>query len=498
VADELSIPHSADRSSLTSNLKVAKNTIVLVALRVLLPALAVGLVLLLSRYLGADGLGRYTLAFSFLYLFNSIAPLGLGAIITRDGARDRAKLASVLGNSMTLGTVAAIAMTILMSVVACISDYDQGTREAIVILSLALIPYTIGLFQDSAFISLERMDYLAMGTVAEYFIKVGGGIILLYMGYGLNAVLILAVVGRIAGCIISAELLRRLDLPTRWTFEFDEMKALLKLAPTFLLIGIFATLYWRIDIFMLSKLQSVEQVGYYGAAWRILELAMVLPQSLCLSLYPQIAESATSDLARLRWIGHSALRYLLAISIPIAIGVTIMSESVLELLYGPTFRSASYTLGILILTLIPYGFVRFHAYLLVGLNRQRIDLVLNVIMALMNILLNLALIPKFGHLGAAIATFAAICLYGVLQYGYLRIQMPNRVMPIPMPFSMLSAVVAFAIFVWMFRHGNVLVVASIAALLYVAWLLMSGFFTASELKLFGLDRIQNLKRNRLS
>ena len=77
---------------MTSNLRVAKNTLVLVALRVLMPAFAVGLVLTLSRYLGVEGLGRYTLAFSFLYLFNAVAPLGLGAIITRDGARDRGAL----------------------------------------------------------------------------------------------------------------------------------------------------------------------------------------------------------------------------------------------------------------------------------------------------------------------------------------------------------------------------------------------------------------------
>ena len=433
VADELSVPHGPRPSTMTSDLRVARNTLVLVALRVLMPALAVGLVLMLSRYLGVEGLGRYTLAFSFLYLFNAIAPLGLGAIITRDGARDRARLDGKLSNAMTLGTITSVVLALAMTALAYFSDYDDATRMAIVILSLALVPCTIGTFQDSTFVALERMDYLAFGTLVEYAIKVGVGMLLLLLGFGLNAVLLIAVAGRIVGCMISAVLLSRLDCHVRWALEPDTIRELLKLAPTFLLIGIFATLYWRIDIFMLSKLQPVEEVGYYGAAWRILELAMVVPQSLCLSLYPQISTNALNNLPQLRAIGRGAMRYLIALSLPAAIGVTMLAQPILQLLYGEAFRTAAYTLSVLILTLVPYGFVRYHAYVLVGANHQRVDLVLNVIMSILNVLLNLILIPRYGHFGAALATLVSICMYGAIQYGYLRCRLPGMAAPLAIP-----------------------------------------------------------------
>lgn len=473
---------------MTSNLKVAKNTIVLVALRVLMPALAVGLVLMLSRYLGAEGLGRYTLAFSFLYLFSAIAPLGLGAIITRDGARDRAQLQRILNNSLALGTMAALISTGIMSALGYFSEYDLGTRQGIILLSLALVPCTIGLFQDSAFIALERMDYLALGTFVEYVIKVGLGIVFLLLGYGLNSILILAVVGRIVGCVISAMLLRRLGFSTRWAIDRETNRKLLKLAPTFLLIGIFATLYWRIDIFMLSKLQPVEQVGYYGAAWRILELAMVLPQSLCLALYPQISASALSNLDQLRKIGSVAMRYLFAISIPAAIGVTLLAEPILKLLYGEGFRAAANTLTILILTLIPYGVVRYHAYVLVGANRQRIDLTLNIVMSLLNIGLNLVLIPKYGHLGAAIATFISICIYAILQYGYLLNRLPGWAASIAVPLPILWSCIAMAISVWCFRGMDIFLGIGVGIIVYGVCLFSTGFFSQDELKLLGLDK----------
>jgi O-antigen/teichoic acid export membrane protein len=480
---------SVVRPPVTSNLRVAHNTLVLVALRVLMPALAVGLVLMLSRYLGAEGLGRYTLAFSFLYLFNAIAPLGLGAIITRDGARDKGTLNGMLSNAMTLGTIASLVLTIAMAGVAYLSDYDSGTRTAILILSLALFPCTVGLFQDSAFIALERMDYLAIGTVIEYTIKVGVGMLLLLLEFDLNSVLLMAVIGRVVGCIISTVLLKRVELNTRWSYDPEIARRLMELAPTFLLIGIFATLYWRIDIFMLSKLQPVEQVGYYGAAWRILELAMVVPQSLCLALYPQISASALSDLPRLQEIGRGAMRYLLAISLPAAIGVTLLAEPILHLLYGPAFRTAAYTLSVLILTLIPYGFVRYHAYVLLGANHQRVDLILNIVMSVLNILLNFLLIPRFGHLGAAIATFISIGAYSILQYGYLLRNLPDRAARITVPITLLAATLLMASVVLIFRDYNIVFVIALAGFLYAASLFVSGFFSDSELKLLGLDRL---------
>lgn len=481
---------------MTSNMRVARNTMVLVTLRVLMPALAVGLVLMLSRYLGVEGLGRYTLAFSFLYLFNAIAPLGLGAIITRDGARDKASLNAMLGNAMTLGTIASLVLMLAMAAVAYLSDYDEGTRTAILILSLALLPCTIGVFQDSAFIALERMDYLALGTMIEYAIKVGIGMLLLLLGFGLNAVLLLAVIGRVVGCVISSVLLKRLELRTRWAYDPDTVQRLMKLAPTFLLIGIFATLYWRIDIFMLSKLQPVEQVGYYGAAWRILELAMVIPQSLCLALYPQISASALSDLPQLQKIGRGAMRYLLAISLPAAIGVTLLADPILQLLYGEAFRTAAYTLGVLILTLIPYGIVRYHAYVLVGANHQRVDLALNIVMSVLNIVLNLVLIPRYGHLGAAIATFVSICVYGILQYVYLLRRLPGWAAPITIPTPVILGCLALTLWVWPFRDYNLAFVIPLAVLIYSACLFGSGFFSRSELRLLGFDRLHHwIKRS---
>jgi O-antigen/teichoic acid export membrane protein len=494
VSEKLIAPDGAHQAGSAAYRRVAKNTFVLVALKILTPALAIALVFTLSRYLGVAGLGRYTLAFSFLSVFNAIAPLGLYAVITREGARDRAALEHLLGNAITLCAISSVFLTAAMMGLAYILDYDPATRTAIVILSLAILPGTIGMLQEGACVALERMDYIAIATIAEYALKVGAGISLLLMGYGLESVLFIAVLGRVIACIISERLLSSQGIPIRLTLQGGTIKELLSLAPTFLLIAIFATLYWRIDTFMLSQFRPMEDVGYYGAAWRILELVMVFPQSLCLSLYPQISSAAVKDLRQLNWIGRSAMRYLMTISLPAAIGVILLAEPILTLLYGQAFVEATSTFSILIFTLVPYSVVRYHAYVLVGANHQRMDLLLNAIMSGVNVVLNLILIPRYSYLGAAIATFVSICTYGVFQYVYFLRKLPGRAaLPTVSPIT-LAACAAMAVVVWVLRDGNIFVSVGVGTLIYGVCLLVGGFFSEAELRLLLGDRLRWILR----
>ena len=170
-----------------------------------------------------------------------------------------------------------------------------------------------------------------------------------------------------------------------------------------------------------------------------------------------------------------------------------LAAPILQLLYGEAFRAAAYTLSVLILTLVPYGIVRYHAYVLVGANHQRIDLALNVVMSVLNVLLNLLLIPRYGHLGAALATFVSICVYGILQYGYLLRRLPGHAAPIAIPAPVMFGCAAMALCVWLLRDLNLFIVITLAALLYGVCLFAGRFFSDAELKLLGLNRLRAFK-----
>ena len=478
-----------DLSHQNAGKRVAKNTIILILMRVGVPLLSVMLMLILARKLGTEGIGRYALAYSLLELFNTIGPLGLYAVITREGSRDRPVLEKMLANSMTLGSAASVLLIIVMIASGKILGYDEQTQRVLVILSLALWPYTMGNFFEGASVALEKMNFIAYSTFLEYALKVGVGTGLLFAGFGLEAVMIVAVIGRFSGAILNAILLGSENIKIRFGFNPEMIRKLLRLCPTFLFIGIFATLYWRIDIIMLSKMRPLEEVGLYGAAYRLFNFSLMLPTSLALALYPLMTRLVKQDREQLNKLGRTALRYLFALTLPIAIGLTFIGEDILVLLFGADFRLAATTVAVLAWALIPYGVVRYNAYLLFAADRQNVDLVINIIMSLLNIALNLVLIPKYGHPGAAVATLISIMIYSVFQGIYIRNQLPDIVPALSIPIPVIIGSVVLAAVLWLGMQVSVIISVVVAPFVYLIVLVVAGFFSNHEIMILKLESL---------
>jgi O-antigen/teichoic acid export membrane protein len=299
-------------------------------------------------------------------------------------------------------------------------------------------------------------------------------------------VIIAAVLARILACGVSVALLRRLGVGFQLRLDRGMLRYLAREAPTFVMISVFATIYWNIDMVMLSTMRTVEDVGQYAAAWRLLTLAIVVPQSFCHALYPQIAKAIGGAPETLAWLGRTAGRYLLAVTLPAAVCATLLAGPILAFLYGEPFRPTAATLSVLIWTVVPYGWVRYHAYVLVAADRQRVDLWLNVTMSALNVLLNLVLIPAYGHLGAAVATLVSVCVYAVTQYVYLYVRLPAGVTPLRVePAAIVGVTLAGAV-AGALRDGHVLLALGGATVTYLVVLLGMGFVTPATVRSLSL------------
>jgi len=394
------------------NRRVTANAAVLAALRLGAPLCSLAMVASISRALGSEGLGRYSLAYAYLGVFGLLGPLGLPTLVTREGARDPASLGRLLSSGLAIGGAASILLTAAMAAMSAFLDHDAATARALLVLSAALLPSTGLACFEAAFLALERTAPIAVSAVVENAFKVAGGMALLRAGYGLEAVLAAAVAGRAAACALSIALLRGLGVQLTARADFAVPRRLARAAPVFALSGVCAALYWRIDLLLLARLRGLAEVGHYSAAYRILDLAILAPQSLCHSLFPRLASGRAPDTDPLRW--------LFLLTAPVAAAVTATAGPLLRLLYGPGFEPASPVLSVLIWTALPYAWNRYYACVLVAAGRQRADLAINASLLAVTVLLNLAFIPRFGATGAAVVTLATALLYGAAQRAYLQ------------------------------------------------------------------------------
>jgi len=191
----------------------------------------------------------------------------------------------------------------------------------------------------------------------------------------------------------------------------ESLRALAVEMPVFASSAVCATLYWRVDVFLLSWLRGVGEVGCYTAAYRVLDAAILLPQSLCQAWYPGLATGKAQD---------NSGRWLAILTAPPALAIAVGAGPLVGLLYGEGLEGAGPVLAVLIWTVVPYAWNRYQAYRLVAADRQTTDLAINLALLAVNVALNLALIPRHGAMGAALVTLATAVGYGAVQRSCLR------------------------------------------------------------------------------
>jgi len=147
-------------------------------------------------------------------------------------------------------------------------------------------------------------------------------------------------------------------------------------------------------------------VGYYTAAYNIMGVFSFVPNSFVSALFPVMSISFRDSDESLIEIFHKGIKYLYLLALPMALGVTLLRSEIVELIYGSGFIPSEKPLAILI-------WAEFFVFLdvllgnmLLSINKERWTMLSSGLGAFLNIALNLILIPNYGMIGAAVATFA--------------------------------------------------------------------------------------------
>ncbi len=189
-----------------------------------------------------------------------------------------------------------------------------------------------------------------------------------------------------------------------WTFDPQYAKSLLKDAWPLIVTSISVAIYMKIDQVMLKNMVNANAVGNYAVAVRVSELWYFIPMTIASSVFPSIISSKKDSIEKY----HRRLQYLydvmVAIAVAIAIPMTFLSDFLIQLLFGSEYNMAG---GVLALHIWAGIFVFLgvaRGKWVINENYQKFTMIFMIIGALVNVLLNIFLIPEYGIMGAAWAT----------------------------------------------------------------------------------------------
>jgi O-antigen/teichoic acid export membrane protein len=400
-------------------------------------AIGAASIAVLTRYLGPDGYGRYTLALTYVQLFGVLADVGLFTTVVRDISRAPERTEELVGNALALRALLALGVIVLASAVSLLLPYAPNVRVGIVI---AGAPLLLGMLTTSMVAVLQsrlRMSRAVAGDVlgrAAAFLVV---VLVAALDLGFYAVLGAAAAGALVTLLVTWLLTRRL-VSLRPRVEPAVWRGLLAAGLPLGVALAINEVYFRADTFIISLYEPYGQVGAYTLAYRVLELALVIGTVFLTTSFPVLAESVHSDEPRARRTIQDSTEVLVILGAPLVAGGLVLAPDIVRLAGGEQFDASVTPLRILLVAGALAWVNGVFGFALIAKDRQISALWLNLGALTVNVALNLALVPRYGIVAAAVVTVGSELLILLGSYPLMR----RHLGFFPRPRTLLAALLA--------------------------------------------------------
>lgn len=391
--------------------KVAYNTFVQILGKIIGFFISGVSLVLIAEHLGTYNMGNYVTIIAFVGFFVTLSDLGANLLMVRDISQNEGDRVKITGEFFGFRLTFSLVMMALAPIAAAlIPQYSEliikGTLIAVVTQFVLLV--------NQMFISmLQTQLMLDRGVLAElinrvvtlaliiYALRIGStGIAFFY------AVLYATLIGAVINLLITFLFARRL-WPVRPRVSLGSWKRMvITIAP----IGVFTFLgmvHFKADTIMLSLLKTPTDVGIYGYAYKIGEILFTFPTMFMGAVFPRLSQLFLSERAAFDRFAQTAFDAILIGTLPFLTFVFIGAKYFTLLLSRSNFGDglqAGYSLQILTIAMAAWFIGTFFIHVLIMANDYK-GLIRNLSIAVViNIVLNLFLIPRYSYYGAAIST----------------------------------------------------------------------------------------------
>ena len=381
--------------------RVARNAGALTVSRVAVLGLNFATWVHLARTLAPEGFGVLSFGTAVLAYFLLAVSLGFDEFTIREIARDARRVqslaADVLGARLA---IAAAAISLYLGVVLWL-DQAPAARLALALLAVHLLVRAIRL--DWVYQGTERMGVIALRDAVSALLTVTFALTVVRGPDDLPlAAAALVVAPLLSNAALAIAYVREHGRP-RLRLRADTLKPILTAAIPLAAATFVSEIYYSLDRVMLEALRTTAEVGLYGAAYKVLGLALAPSAVLAPAFFPALA-NALGDPARMRVVSRTYARLMLIVGVPLAVVGPFVSAELLSLLYGADYTPVASSLTLLFANGAVIYIAMSFGIPLLAWDRQVAYLKAVLVGGVANVGLNIWLIAPYGPAGAAAAT----------------------------------------------------------------------------------------------
>jgi polysaccharide transporter, PST family len=376
--------------------------------------------ILIARALGPEDFGMLSYGQALIFLFTPIATVGLPEIIVRElsrrtGSEQAGEKQEIISSALAVRLISALFTIALMAAMALVVKNDSPTAMIIIIFySFSIAPQSLdiiesalqseGMFKlvsvarsiNSVVFAIIRIASVFLHADVIWFVILYGSEILVFGVFYL-------VIARRVGMLPSFKIVR-----------YARMRELVISSLPLMLRLIAIAIYMRIDQVMVEALLGTEQLGVYSVAVRVSELWYFVPTAIMAAAFPRLTRSYEDGMeaydAELRYW----MRMMMMIALPAALMLSLMSNLVVDILFGDAYSEAGPVLSVQAWSGVFVAIGVATSPWFINTGQLRFGLYQAGIGAIASIALNLLLIPRFGMLGASLSMVISYAISAVL------------------------------------------------------------------------------------
>ncbi len=432
------------------------------------------LLIYVARILGVTEYGKFSFALAFISFFVIFHDFGLPTLVTREYAKneeekDREEFYSIISLKILLS----IATFVIILASSFFITVDPQIRSIILILTLFSIFNGFNSVFYAVFQARQKMEYQTWLEALQYLLISGFGIFVLFrfpsvenLSYGYLA-------AGLVSLIFVLVFFNKKIFNLRIYWQSSVWRKFLIMSWPLALTGLFGAVYNYIDSIMMGFWGMIAETGWYNAAYRIIFVTYIPMGLISGSFYPALSNFFKTSLEKLQKIWDYQLELMILFALPLMVGGIVLAPRIIYSFYPLDFTPSILAFQILILSTGLLFLYRPFFDIMIAANQQKNTFWVTISGAVINILLNLILIPKYKLYGAAFATVIAyvvillISVWLTSKFTHIRISYLKLLLILVLA-GLSSILMYFLISQPVVYNLNIFISVSVGALIYFA------------------------------
>ena len=362
------------------------------------------LTLFTARYLGTFNFGLISSALSAIGIFGVFCDLGLGYYAIQKVSRDHDLTSKYFGTAFILRIILSIITFIAYVIFTYVSGFEGNAFGVMLVVGVYMFFNSLTTFYYSLYQSNEEMHYQ---TIVNTVYNVGVFVIaLLFIYMGLNVVWIAAAYPFAMIITFALGSFIKVKHYPRFTYDFSRefISELVLNSIPFGITSVFTSIYFWIASVILTFMSGSIAVGLFSSSQKIILVLSGLFALISNAVFPIMSQLFVDDRDKLNDLYKKMLKYMLIITVPVAIGSSIYSSDIIFIVFGAEYMEASLCLSVLVWAVIFTFLSGTTSTLLNAINKQFLVTKVAMVGAIVSVIFNVVLISLFSYVGASITS----------------------------------------------------------------------------------------------